>query len=80
MPIVNLADAKAHFSELINKVAAGETVEIVKRGKMVAKLTGTNMPKRPIDIASLRKLTSSMRHQDKSAGDFIRSMRDEDRY
>ena len=80
MPIVNLADAKARFSELINKVAAGETVEIVKRGRPVAKLTGANPPRRPIDLAALRKLTSNMRRQTQSAGDFVRSMRDEDRY
>ena len=80
MPIVNLADAKARFSELINKVAAGETIEIVKRGKTMAKLTGTNLPRRPIDLAALRKLTSNMPPQAQSAGDFLRSMRDEDRY
>ena len=80
MSNVNLADAKARFGELINKVAAGETVEIVKRGKTVAKLTGANPPRRPIDLAALRKLTSKMPRQAQSAGDFVRSMRDDDRY
>lgn len=80
MADVNLADAKARFSELINKAAAGETVQIIKRGKPVAKLTGTNPPRRPVDLAELQKLTSSMPRQTQSAGDFVRSMRDEDRY
>tara|TARA_R110002020_G_scaffold367683_3_gene579580 strand:- start:39535 stop:39777 length:243 start_codon:yes stop_codon:yes gene_type:complete len=80
MADVNLADAKARFSELVNQAAAGETVRIIKRGKPVAKLTGANAPRRPVDLTALKKLTSTMPRQTQSAGDFIRSMRDEDRY
>jgi len=36
--------------------------------------------KQPIDVEALRKLTSSMTMQPDSAGDFVRRMRDEDRY
>jgi prevent-host-death family protein len=77
---VNLADAKARFSQLVNRVAAGETVQIVKHGKRVAKLVAAEEPKRPIDLAALRELTSAMPRQAQSAGEFIREMRDEDRY
>lgn len=80
MADVNLADAKARLSELINKVATGETVQIIKRGKPVAKLTAMNATKRPVDLAALRKVTSAMPRQVQSAGSFVRSMRDEDRY
>ena len=80
MSDVNLADAKAHLSELVNKAVAGETVRIIRRGKAVAKLTSVKPEKRPVDIQALRKLTSSMTRQTETAGAFIRSMRDEDRY
>ena len=43
---VNIAQAKAHLSELIERAEAGETVEITRRGKPVAKL-GPIEPGRP---------------------------------
>lgn len=80
MADVNLADAKARLSELVNRVAAGETVQIIKRGKPVAKLIATNATKLRVDLAALRKVTSAMPRQTQSAGSFVRFMRDEDRY
>lgn len=77
---VNLADAKARLSELVAQAASGETVCITRRGKPVARLTAMRPPRRPIDIAELRVLTDSMPVQDESAGDFVRAMRDGDRY
>lgn len=77
---VSLADAKAHLSELIERVAAGETVCITKRGKPVAKLTAAETSRKPIDFKAMRKLTDSMPKQKTSAGAFIRRMRDEARY
>ncbi|HEY8288157.1 MAG TPA: type II toxin-antitoxin system prevent-host-death family antitoxin [Acetobacteraceae bacterium] len=38
MSIVNIHDAKTHFSRLIEKAASGEPVIIAKAGKPVAKL------------------------------------------
>ena len=77
---VNLSDAKAHLSELINQVAAGETVYITKRGKPVAKLSPMEFAKTPVDVDALRKLTSKMTRQEQSAGEFMRFVRDEARY
>ena len=56
-----LAEAKAHLSELIDRVAKGETVQITKRGKPVARLIGDEKPRKPIDIEALRALTSKCR-------------------
>ncbi len=39
MRIVNLTDAKAHFSEVINQVIAGEDVIIERMGKPVVRLS-----------------------------------------
>jgi prevent-host-death family protein len=80
MDEVSLAEAKAHLSELLDRVAEGETVFITRRGKTVAKLTAAEKPRKPIDLDFLRSVTSSMPMQRQSAGDFIRQMRDEDRY
>jgi prevent-host-death family protein len=78
--MVSVADAKARLSELLERVAKGETVRITRRGKPVAELTGIAKPRKPVDIEALRALTGSIPMQDESAGDFTRRMRDSDRY
>ncbi len=80
MNTVNLADAKAHLSELVAQAESGEPVCITRRGKPVARLTAIETTRRPIDLPALRALTASMPKQDDNAGDFIRRMRDESPY
>ncbi len=80
MDSINLADAKAHLSELIDRVEAGESIDITRRGKKVARLTAAAGPRKRIDAALLRSVTASMEPQTESAADLVRSMRDEDRY
>jgi prevent-host-death family protein len=77
---VTLAHAKAHLSELVNRVAAGEDVCITRRGKPVARLTPISAKRSAIDVAALRAVTKQLEFQAESAGDFGRRMRDEDRY
>ena len=79
MSAVNLADAKAHLSELVDRVEAGDSIDITRRGKPVARLTAVARPRKPIDAALLQSLTASM-PQTQSAADLVRSMRDGDRY
>ena len=80
MAAINLAEAKAHLSELLDRVEAGENVEITRRGKRVALLTSVVAPRRKIDAARLRALTSAMPIQKESAAELVRAMRDGDRY
>lgn len=83
MDSVSIADAQMHLSELVDRVEAGETIEITRDGRTVARLEATNKPspdRRKVDVASLRALTDSLPYQEQSAGDFIRAMRDSDRY
>lgn len=80
MRSINLADAKAHLSELVSQAEDGETVQILRRGKPVAQLTAVKQPRQPIDVTLLRSLTKDMSYQNESAGDFVRHMRDTDRY
>ncbi len=77
---VNLAEAKAHLSELVKRAAAGDTVRIMRRGKPVAQLTAIKPRRKRIDLAALRALTDRMPVQRESARDFVRRMRDQDRY
>lgn len=80
MDAINLADAKAHLSELVDRVEAGDSIDITRRGKPVARLTAVARPRKPIDAALLQLLTAAMPPQSQSAADLVRSMRDGDRY
>lgn len=80
MGAINLADAKAHLSELVDRVEAGDSIEITRRGKPVARLTAVARPRKRIDVALLQSLTATMPPPAESAADLVRSMRDGDRY
>jgi prevent-host-death family protein len=80
MDSVNLADAKAHLSELVERAAGGEAVRITRRGKPVAQLTAVDQPKKRIELPALRALTATMPQQTETARELVRRMRDEDRY
>jgi prevent-host-death family protein len=80
MDAINLADAKAHLSELLDRVEAGESIDITRRGKPIARLTAVAAPRKRIDAALLQSLTATMPPQSESAEDLVRSMRDGDRY
>ncbi len=80
MDAISLAEAKARLSELIERVASGDAVCITRRGKPIAQLSRVAAPRAPLDIAALRAATDGMRPQSESAGEFVRRMRDEDRY
>jgi len=80
MPNVNLADAKAHLSKLVDRAAAGDTVRITRRGRPVAQITAVQTPRKRIDLSALRAMTDMMPLQRESARDLLRQLRDEDRY
>ena len=77
---VNLADAKANLSKLVEWAAAGETVRITRRGKPMAEITAVKTPRKRIDRSALAALTDAMPVQTESARDLVRRMRDQDRY
>jgi prevent-host-death family protein len=76
----SLADAKARLSELVHRVEAGETVEITRRGRTVAKVIPAERPAQPIDWAALGRLRARLPVQREGAGEFVRRRRDTDRY
>ncbi len=80
MAPVSLTEAKAHLSELVGRVEAGTSIDITRRGKVVARLTAPPRPRQPIDAEELRSLTASMSPSSLGAACLVRSMWDGDRY
>ncbi|MBV9136321.1 MAG: type II toxin-antitoxin system prevent-host-death family antitoxin [Hyphomicrobiales bacterium] len=79
MSTINLVEAKAHLSELLARVEAGDSIDITRRGKPVARLTAVAKPRRRVNVALLQSLTALMEPQAENAADLVRSMRDRDR-
>ena len=82
MERINLADAKARFSEIVDRVEAGESFEITRRGKPAVRIVPLESERqwKPIDVDMLERLQATMPPQNESAGDFVRRMRDDARY
>lgn len=80
MKSVSIADAKAHLSELIAEVDAGVEIEITRRGRPVALISKPGRALRKVDAAALRVATQSMPMQGEPVAEFIRRMRDDERY
>jgi len=86
MRSVNLTEAKARLGRLVEQAASGETIQIARRGKPVARLVAVDRPlaverpRKPVDVAALKALTDSMPHQRESGGRFMRRLRDRARY
>ncbi len=80
MRAIGLVDAKAHPSQPTDRVEAGASIDITRRGKAVARLTAVIKPRERIDAALLSSLTASMPAQVQGAADLVRSIRDGDRY
>ena len=80
MNAISLADAKAHLSELVDRVEAGDAIDITRRGKPVARLVAASRPRKRIDAAVLQAVTQTLPPQPQDAADLVRGMRDGDRY
>jgi len=80
MDEISLAEAKARLSELVDRVEAGDSIDITRRGKAFARLVALARPRKRIEAAELRSLTAKLPQQSEGAGEFVRSMRDGDRH
>ena len=78
MTTVTVVEAKAHLSELLDKVEAGEGVVITRHGRPVAQLSSVVRPKQP--LRSLAAFRAKMPRLRKSSAALIREMRDDERY
>ncbi len=75
MPGINLAEAKAHLSELVSKAESGEEIIIMRRGEAVAKLVPIAAPKKA--FRSRAAFRATLRKAKTPSVDLIRKLRDE---
>jgi len=75
MAAVNLAEAKAHLSELVSKAESGEETIITRRGQPVARLVPIATPKKA--LRSLSAFRATLPKARKTSAELIRELRDE---
>ena len=75
MVTINLAQAKARLSELLDKVEAGEDVVITRHGRPVAHLSPVTRPKQP--LRPLAEFRAKMPNWRRSSAALLREARDE---
>ena len=80
MLTVSLAHAKAHLSELLDRVEAGEEVIITRHGKPAAHMRQAVAAKQPIDFDALARLRQRLPGWGEDSATLIRKMRDDERY
>ncbi|MEY3201314.1 MAG: hypothetical protein RIR70_864 [Pseudomonadota bacterium] len=76
MRIVSLAEAKAHFSELVTQVASGEEVVITRHGQPIVRLCALEKTKVP--LASREGFRSQLPRQREPSAKRIREMREDE--
>jgi prevent-host-death family protein len=83
MRLMNLADAKAQLSAVVDQVEAGEEIVITRRGKAVARIVAER-PARSYDACkvheNIRAFVLAQRRQTVSAVRTVRGLRDKARY
>jgi len=77
MGTVTLVEAKAHLSELIDRVESGEEIVITRHGRPVAHLSAAVLPKKP--IRSLARFRAKIPRLRKPSSEILRELRDEQR-
>jgi prevent-host-death family protein len=78
MKTVTLAEAQKQLNRLIEQVEAGEEVTILRNGVAVARMIASQPQSQK--LPSLAEFRALQPWQNESAGDFMRRLRDTDRY
>jgi len=77
METISLAQAKAHLSEVLDRVEAGEEVVITRRGRAVARVEPIRKPLKPIAFDELAAVRAKLPKARTSSAELIRQLRDE---
>lgn len=80
MKSVALAEAQEHLGELVRQAAGGEPIHITLSGEPVAQITAVRELRKRIDADALRALTDTMTPQTEGATEWMRTVRDGERY
>ena len=59
-----LTEAKARFSEVVDRAEAGETIEITRRGRVVAKIAPPDLPPEEASARRRRAVAMIRRHRE----------------
>ena len=78
MVTVNLTQAKAHLSELLDEVETGQEILITRRGKAVACLSAAVPPRKPVPLRELAEFRAAMPRLRLPSAELLREMRDEE--
>ena len=78
MVTVNLVQAKAHLSELLDKVEGGEEVIITRHGRAVAQLRSVSRPRNPLMLDDLAAFRATMPTLRRASAELLREARDEE--
>jgi prevent-host-death family protein len=78
MVTVNLVQAKAHLSELLDKVEAGEEVIITRHGRAVAQLRPVSRGRNPLMLDDLAAFRATMPPLRRASAELLREARDEE--
>ncbi len=79
MAHVSLAHAKAHLSEIIDRVEAGGEITITRHGRPVAHITPAARSKRPLALDALARFRAGMPRLKTSGAKLLREVRDDER-
>ncbi len=80
MVTVSLARAKAHLSELLDRVEAGEEIVITRHGKPVAVIRQAVAAKKPLAVEKLAAFRAGVPQWGKDSATLVREMRERERY
>jgi prevent-host-death family protein len=78
MRTVSLAEAKAHLSQLLDSVAAGEEVTITRHGRAVAKVSAPEQPRQPLPLQRLAELRGKVPAWHEPSSKLVRQLREEE--
>jgi prevent-host-death family protein len=78
MVTVNLAQAKARLSELLDRVEAGEEVIITRRGHPVAHMRPAVRRRKPLRLRELAAFRATMPPLRRPSAELLREARDEE--
>ncbi|MFN0305270.1 MAG: type II toxin-antitoxin system Phd/YefM family antitoxin [Burkholderiales bacterium] len=76
MRAMSLADAKAHLSELLNTVEAGEEVVITRHGRPVVRVLPASSIKEPLPLQRLAELRRQIPAWHGKSAASLRALRD----
>jgi len=74
---LSVVKAKAQFSRILAEAAAGREVVITRRGMAVARVSGIESKKKPLDLSALSAFRATLVPKAPAAAALIRQVRDE---